>query len=141
LPSFDELKKRWGKSKVHRIFDGRPFSLHPACGDIDPVDGERVFHVHDHGRDWTDIELLAWADKQCNIMAPNGYRPATHVELLAFNKAHPELTDIVALGSFAEDRGNRYVAIVFRYGQKNALDGQYTPSLWSGRVRALLVCK
>lgn len=141
MPSLEELKREWGKDNVSDIFDGRPFTLHASCqGMEDRTPGEKIFYLHDPGRDWESEERIAWGLKQRNAAAPKGYRPATEQETYEFAKAHPELADFVGLGSFALSGGSRCVAGMWRGGCRR-LYGDLFDHGWGRGRRVLFVCK
>lgn len=141
IPSIDELKKKWGKDNVSVIFDGRPFTPHASCVGMSRVPGEKVFYLHDAGRDWESEERIAWGLEQRNEFAPNGYRPATEEETYEFAEAHPELADYVGLGAFAMRGDGRCVASVWRYGGRRVLDDAWFGSRWPRGSRVLFVSK
>lgn len=97
LPSLEELKQEWGEDRISTSFDGRQFQLHESCIDMDSTPGDRVFYIADnlsmHG-------CIDWGLKQRSRVAPRGYRPATHIEVYEFAKAHPELSNYVGHGSY-----------------------------------------
>lgn len=142
LPSLDELKKKWGEHFVSDIFDGRPFTLHASCVGMDSTPGEKIFYLHDVGDDWESEEQIAWGEKQCSAIAPNGYRPATEQETYEFAKAHPEIVDFVGLGSFAMDGNDRCVADVWQsMVDQRILDHDSFDDGLHQASRALFVCK
>lgn len=66
IPSMDELKQGLGEDNVSFIFDGRPFTLHESCHDMDRTPGERTLYVHDVGEGWRGEEQIAWGKRQRN---------------------------------------------------------------------------
>ena len=141
LPSFAELEKEFRKGNVSDVFDGRAWETHSSCVGMDRTRGEKVFYVHDVGRDWEREEQIAWGLAQCTAAAPNGYRPATREETYEFAKAHPELVDFVGLGSFAMYDGRPCVARVWGHGGRRILDGDWIDSRFRAGVRVLFVSK
>lgn len=141
IPSMDALKQKWGKDNVSPIFDGRPFTLHASCQDMDRTPGEKVFYLHDAGHDWESEEQIAWGAKQRNESAPNGYRPATEQETYEFADAHPEFANFVGLGSSATRGGHRCVARVWRDGSQRILDRAWFRFRWYRGDRVLFVRK
>ncbi len=141
MPSMETLKKEWGEDNVSVIFDGRPFTLHTSCVGMDRTPGERTFYVHDAGGDWESEERIAWGLKQRNVVAPNGYRPATPEETYEFAKAHPELVDFVGLGSLAVNGDNRYVADVWQNDGQRVLGSYWLGGRWARGYRVLFVAK
>ena len=108
LPSFAELEQEFGKGNVSNIFDGRPFTKHTSCSDISETPGNLIFLVKHFGREINSDDAIA----EMNRLS---YRPATHIEVYEFQKAHPDLQrqfSIVALGSFAMDVSNLCVAVL-----------------------------
>lgn len=100
LPCLTDLIEEFGDYKVSIVYDGRTWKIYPVCVNMDRTPDERTFFLHDVGRDWEWQERIAWGLAQRTPVAPNGYRPATPEEMYEFSKAHPELVDYVALGSF-----------------------------------------
>jgi hypothetical protein len=141
MPSLEELKREWGENNVSFIFDGRPFALHASCQGMDRTPGEKIFYLHDPGREWESEERIAWGLRQRNRVAPNGYRPATHEEEYEFAKAHPDLADFVGLGSFALNDGTRCVAGVWRGGGRRILGRYWFDDGWLRGHRVLFVRK
>lgn len=141
MPPIADLKKEFGEDNVSPIFDGRPWELHPSCADMPRTPGDRTFYVHDVGREWESEERIAWGLAQRTEAAPNGYRPATHEEAYEFQKAYPELLDLVALGSSAAYGGRRGVAVVWRGDGRRVLALARFDGRWSAGYRVLLVSK
>ncbi|MFH1078435.1 MAG: hypothetical protein V1745_04135 [Patescibacteria group bacterium] len=141
MPTIDELKAEWGKDNVSVIFDGRPFTLHESCQDMDRTPGEKVFYLHDAGGNWESEERIAWGLKQRSAVAPNGYRPANHEETHEFAKAHPELRRFVGLGSFAVRGVDRCVVDVWRDGGRRILGDDWFDDGWERHRRVLFVSK
>lgn len=141
MPSLAELRKEFGKNNVSDIFDGREWELHSSCVGMDRTPGEKVFYVHEVGRNWEREEQIAWGLKQRNPAAPNGYRPATHDEEYEFSKAHPELVDYVGLGDSALDGDRRFVASVWQGDGQRVLDDYWLDYGFSSGYRVLFVSK
>lgn len=141
LPSFVELKREFGEDNVSVIFDGRPWELHSSCAGMKKTPGDKTFLVKDFGREWKSEEAIAWGRDQRTQVAPDGYRPATHDEEYEFHEAHPELLDLIALGSFAMDGDGRYVAVVWdNDGQRTLVSVEFEDG-WGGRGLCLFVSK
>jgi hypothetical protein len=141
MPSFADLKREFGENNVSCIFDGRPFELHPSCAGMSRTPGDRIFFVHNAGREWESEERIAWGLVQRTATAPNGYRPAIHEEEYEFAKAHPELADFIGLGSFALRGDDRCVALVWRDGGRRILGHYWFDFRWPRRCRVLFVRK
>lgn len=137
MPSLAVLKQEFSKDNVSPLFDGREWDLHSSCVGMDRTPGERTFFLHDVGRDWEREEQIVWGLTQRTAAAPNGYRPATHDEEYEFQKAHPELTDFVALGSSSLYGGDRCVAGVGSYDGQRVLGGGCVDSGFGARIRVL----
>ena len=108
IPSYADLEKEFGVGNVSRIFDGRPFQKHASCVNMDETPGDKVFFLKDFGRETESEANIAEMDML-------GYRPATRLEMFAFQKANPELQRqfwIVALGSSAMGVDGHTVAML-----------------------------
>jgi hypothetical protein len=103
--------------------------------------GDKVFLVHDVGREWESEERIAWGQAQRTPVAPNGYRPATHDEEYEFQKSHPELTNLVALGSSTVYDDHRVVAVVWSGAGRRILGSNWFSNGWHARYRVLFVSK
>ncbi len=138
LPSRPELERDFsGENSVSVIFDGRPFQKHASCVGMDETPGDRIFLVEHFGREIESEDAITEMDKQ-------GYRPATHLEAIAFAKAHPEFQRqfwIVALGSFAMDDGNRRVAVLGADGDGRFLSDGWFDRRWHAELRFLFLRK
>ena len=107
-----------------------------------PVKGEgtvdRILELAHYAKDMSTDAVLAAIDAQ-------GYRPATIEDLLAFGAKYPELQrefPIVALGSVWQNWfGNRYVAYLYRVGDKRNLDLYWFVHDWRALYRFLVVRK
>ena len=142
IPSMSKLKKEWGEKYVSFIYDGRPFTLHASCQDMDRTPGEKVFYIHDAGGNWESEERIAWGAKQRNVAAPNGYRPATEQETYEFAIAHPELSDFAGPGSCVMNNDHcLYVANVWYFGRGRILDACRFNETWGRKTRVLFVSK
>jgi len=141
MPSFADLKKEFGEDNVSVIFDGREWKLDSSCVGMDRTPGEKIFLVKDFGRGWESEEAIAWGRDERTSVAPNGYRPATHEEEYEFQKAHPEIFNLVALGSFALDGDIRCVAYLWSDGYRRCLDCGKFDGEWVASYRCLFVSK
>ncbi len=141
MPSFADLKKEFGENNVSVIFDGREWKLDSSCVGMDRTPGVKIFLVHDFGRAWESEEAIAWGLAERTAVAPNGYRPATHEEKYEFQKAHPELFNYVALGSFTFRGDVRCVAGLWHGGGRRFLDSGAFDRRWDARYRCLFVSK
>jgi hypothetical protein len=99
MPPFAKLKKEF-RGDVDETFRSRKWKLHSSCVGVTRTRGDKIFYVHYVGRDWEMEERIAWGLMRRTAIAPNGYRPATRQEWYEFHKAHPELENFVALGSY-----------------------------------------
>lgn len=86
--------------------------------------GERVFFLKRFERAMQPSRVVAWA-------AENGYRPATHLEAIAFALERPDLVLkaaadglgwVMALGSSISDRGHPHAAILQAVGDRIRLE-------------------
>ncbi len=138
LRSRSELEKDFsGEGSVSVVFDGRPWEKHDKCEGMDETPGERDFFVKHFNRGIESEDAIVEMDKQ-------GYRPATHLEAIAFAKAHPEFQRqfwIVALGSFALLDDRRRVAVLGAGGGRRVLDGGWFGGGWRAGGRFLFVRK
>jgi len=137
LPSFEKLEQEFGKGNVSKIFDGRPFTKHASCINVDEAHGDYIFLVKHFGREINSDTAIAEMDKL-------GYRPATHIEAYEFQKAHPDLQRqfyIVALGSFAEDGGDQCVAVLGSYFDRRVFSIRCYGFKWDTGGRFLFVRK
>ena len=115
-----ELTQEFSRGKVSYMFDGRPFQMHGSCMGVNQAPCHRVFWVAKppsivlrDNRKIVSEKIIAWGDKQRPVFAPNGYRPANHLELFAFAKARIKITSLtVALGSFVSDGENLCVIVL-----------------------------
>lgn len=139
MPPFDELLKVWGEKRVSYIFDGRPFESCALCINTNEAPNEKTFYVHDACSLWRSEEQIAWGAKQRNTAAPNGYRPATHLETYEFAKAYPELVNFTGHGSFALDGYDRFVTCVLGLGGARTLLAYWGELLWPPSTRILFV--
>jgi hypothetical protein len=146
VPSRTELEKEYSdKNSVSEILDGRAWELHESCKGMDEAPGERIFWTAAPPVEMLDDseKIIAWAAAQKSDFAPKGYRPATHQEEIEFARKHPELQKkfwIVALGSFAMDGGNRYVAVLRSASARRVLyDVCWFDFRWASGSRFLLV--
>jgi hypothetical protein len=108
LPSIAELEKEFENGYVANSFDGRAFCKHTSCASIDETPGDRVFLVKNFNRDIKLEDVIVEMDKQ-------GYRPATHLEAYAFQRAYPKVQRkfwIMAPGSFVAGFDNSCVAML-----------------------------
>lgn len=144
LPDWSELKKEFGI--VSEIFDGsRPWKMADHLENQAP--GERFMFLKEFANPMKSRAVISWG-------ARNGYRPATHQELIDFARAYPDLqhkSQLVALGSHinkSETTGGRYgfptqlrwryVAVMSqRAGERGLQSGEYSRS-WS-KCRFLFV--
>ncbi|MFA6447184.1 MAG: hypothetical protein WCW31_02900 [Patescibacteria group bacterium] len=142
MPSLVDLEKEFGEKNVSVIFDGREWKLEFSCVGMDRTPGEKVFLVHDFGRAWECEEAITWGLEQRTAVAPKGYRPATHEEGYEFQKAHPELFNFVAPGSFAVAGDDvRYVACLWRGGRRRVLGDEEFYRKGYANNRCLFVSK
>jgi len=141
MPSLADMKKEFGKNNVSDIFDGREWELHSSCVGMDKTPGEKVFSLHDVGRSWEREEQIAWGLAQRTAIAPNGYRSPTHDEEYEFQKAHPELSNYVALGSSAQLDGGRCVAYVWSGGGQRIFGRYWVDDRFGAGRRVLFVSK
>lgn len=133
MPSFADLKKEFGEDNVSVIFDGREWKLDSSCVGMDRTPGYKVILAKNFGRRWESEEAIAWGLAQRTAVAPNGYRPLTHEEKYEFQKAHSELFNLVALGSFTLRGGVRCVAYLWRDGNRRVLgDGKFGGRWYAG---------
>lgn len=146
-PSIDELKEEFGEdglteTMLEVLLAIQSFTLHASCMGMKREAGEVTFFAHEVGQDWVPEEQIAWGAEQRNAFAPNGYRPATHEEILAFVKARPDVTDCVGLGSFTIRAGSRCSTMLMRgNGGQCRLDIRWIDGGWSSKTRVLFVSK
>ncbi|MFZ6015644.1 MAG: hypothetical protein ACOYUZ_04815 [Patescibacteria group bacterium] len=132
------LEAEFSKDGVSDLFTGNyEWQLHSSCAEINQTPGERIMLVKHFGRDTTSEANIAEMDKL-------GYRPATHLEAYAFQKANPELQRrfwIVALGSSAVSDGHRRVAVLFGDSGRRLLGLDCFDLEWYSDLRFLFVRK
>lgn len=139
MPYFDELERYFGQGNVSHLFDGRPWKLHPPCVEMSRRPGYRIFYIHDVDDYWMRRDQIDWGIAQRTSVAPRGYRSTTHDEVYEFCRIHPELTDLVALGSTAlYDGHHRHVAYVWGGGGR-ILDSYWVVRKFVARYRPLFV--
>lgn len=111
LPPFDELEKEFGKGAVASEFDGLKWQNHQSCkGKM--KSGEKIMKVKLFDDDFLKFQgqrvykhFYFRSDDAIFEMERRGYRPATHIELLAFVKQNPDLCSrlvLIATGSFVK---------------------------------------
>jgi hypothetical protein len=92
----DTLEAEFGKGRVvDLLWSDAEWKKEPCCADIDETPGERVMLLKQFDREVKSEEAIAEAQR-------TGYRPATHHEVYAFQKANPDVQykfPIVGLGS------------------------------------------
>lgn len=137
LPSFAKLEQEFDKGNVSDLFDGRPFEKHASCVNADETPGNKIFLVKHFNREIKSEEAIAEMDKQ-------GYRPATHLEMYAFQKANPALQSrfwIIALGSFAVLGDDRCVTVLRGASRERIFDVDWFDDGWGTGCRFLFVRK
>ncbi|MFA5936248.1 MAG: hypothetical protein WC787_05365 [Patescibacteria group bacterium] len=137
LPSFTELEKEFGKGNVSNLFDGRSFQKHASCANLEESHSDKIFLVKHFNREVELEDAIAEMDKL-------GYRPATHIEGYAFQKANPELQRqfwIVAPGSFAPLGGGPCVAVLHGLGSMRVAGCSWFDNKWRSDFRFLFVRK
>ncbi|OGL73199.1 hypothetical protein A3E39_03770 [Candidatus Uhrbacteria bacterium RIFCSPHIGHO2_12_FULL_60_25] len=125
LPPFAELNGTlfgWASDLFKSHFT---WEDHETCKGIDTTPGKRDFSVKHFGRVMKSQDVIIWA-------VENGYRVATESEARDFAAAHPDLQRnhwVVALGSFVDSAGDRYVAVLYyRDGERRF------GTIWFGRT-------
>ena len=130
-PSYFALEQEFGGSNVSVFYDGRRWTLDASCKDMDRNPGVRTFYVHDFKSSWQSQDAIVWGLTQRTEIAPNGYRPATPEEKLAFVRLHPEYRYLVALGASAMRRDSRYVSLLSRSVARRVLSGDTFAGTWN----------
>jgi hypothetical protein len=140
FPSMDRLLAEWGEGNVAEIFDGRPFKLHHLCEGADFAPGERIFYLHDPGHLWNQGEQIVWGENQRSAIAPNGYRPATHVETREFSQVVWHVDSYIGLGASAErGDGARCVTRIWHHDLCGQILGLEVSPVSFSRNRILFV--
>ncbi len=141
MPPFTHLEREFGEKKVSVIFADRMWQLHSSCVGMNRTPGKRIFFVHDVGHGWEREDQIVWGLNQRSAVAPSGYRTAIPEELYEFLKVHPELTNLVALGSSTMLHGFQYVAGVWSYGGQRILVSHHIVLGFLAKDRVLFVRK
>ena len=141
MPSLSNLKKEFGEDNVSVMFDGRPFTLHASCADMDRTPGDRIVYCCKVGYNWRREEQIAWGLKQRSAIAPNGYRTATAEEAYEFYRAQPKLRNYVALGSSALLDSRRSCAVLWSGNGSAVFAGRRVDYEFGARTRILFVSK
>lgn len=137
LPSLEALITEFGEYNVSRMFDGHAFQKHVSCADIDETPGEKIFFVKHFNREIESEGAIAEMDKL-------GYRPATYLEVYAFQKANPELQRqfrIIALGSFEMNDDHRFFVMLDSDSGGRVFSFCFDEGGWHSRYRFLFVRK
>lgn len=121
LPSKAELEKKF--SFVSSLFDGREWTNYNS------VIGQGTEVILKH------FGCSISSDDAIKEMATAGYRPATHLELIALHENHPDLYKefwMVALGSFAlgGDDSSRRVAVLCASDGRPCLGDRWFDGDW-----------
>jgi hypothetical protein len=132
----DMLEAEFSKGCVLDLFYGEnEWQKHASCAAIDRTPGQRVMLLKQFDR-------KIGADEAIAKIKELGCRPATHVELYAFQKANPDLQykfGIVALGSFTLDLHGPCVAALGATDEWRSLTCCSGETRWRPGTRFLCV--
>lgn len=120
---------------VAKTFDGRPWDKHPRCRDVPEKNSGLIMRLV-----WFKTRMTT---ETVITRAGSLYRPATHVELLAFARTHPTFQQrfwIVALGSTMLHDSLPHAAVLEgdMFGRR-ILESYPIRTLWMPRRRFLFV--
>lgn len=136
LLSYSDLQKQF--DHVSELFrDDLIWKMHPSIEDQEPLASlDRMELIHFN----RSIE----SEEAIKEMAEKDYRPATHLELIAWAEKNPDEQKkypIVALGSEAHVRGDRRVAYLWSDDDGRRLSLDWNDRDWDDDYRFLAVRK
>jgi hypothetical protein len=133
-----KLEAEFSKDGVSDLyFVNYEWQPHSSCAELDQTPGSRIMLLKHFGCSTKSEANIAEMDKQ-------GYRPATHLEAYAFQKANPELQRqlwIIALGSSVMCGDYRYVAVLGSDSDMRVLDIGVFSRNWTSDDHFLFVRK
>ena len=134
----ETMEALFSKGGVSELFHGDyKWKSHPSCAEVGKSPVDQVFRLEHFNRRILSGEAIAEMDKQ-------GYRPATHLELIVWAKAYPEAQlqfYVVALGSSALGDVHQCVAMLVSRGSQRLLHGGWFVNTWRSASRFLFVRK